>query len=71
MKDAFKKNSNDNGGKGLLGKANGGGKNAKVIRLKMLKGKLQDTGKKIAKEAAKPAGKAGLRLSVVISLWVR
>ena len=60
LKDAFKKNSNDNGGKGLLGKANGGGKNAKGDSPEdALKGKLKDTGKKIAKEAAKPAGKAG------------
>ena len=60
LKDAFKKNSNDNGGKGLLGKANGGGKSAKGDSPEdALKGKLKDTGKKIAKEAAKPAGKAG------------
>lgn len=60
LKDAFKKNSNDDGGKGLLGKAKGSGKNPKGDSPEdALKGKLQDTGKKIAKEAAKPAGKAG------------
>lgn len=60
LKDAFKTNSNDDGSKGLLGKAKGSGKGSKNDSPEdALKGKLQDTGKKIAKEAAKPAGKAG------------